>query len=217
MRNTLWRRTRRAATLAASTTLVLGALTVGSVSAQRCEDCEPGGGGGGTGGGPTTPVVYRHVALEGRLNLYDHEGGNGYTRCEGSGGDYFRYDLQAPVGQWTTSRRDSFCGGEVRLETRIAVRPNADGTLDYRGEQLLYEGTTTHSNDLGGKATITESTVAPGATTGLDVSAFNGNEQGHLVFNFGQVDDTFQVSLAWVHDTSDPTDYTISRFRIHNV
>jgi hypothetical protein len=219
MRDKLWRRIRKAAVLTASTTLAMGALTVGTASAQVCQDCEPGGGGGGGtgGGGTTTPVVYRHVGLEGWVNLYDHEGGNTYTRCEGSGGDYFWYDLQAPVGQWTASRRDSFCGGEVRLETRIEVRPNADGTLDYRGSQLLYEGTSTTTNDLDGRATIPQGPVPAGGTTGFDVAAKNGNEQGHLNFEFGPSSDGYQLSFNWVHDEGDPTDFTVSRFRLHNV
>ncbi|MFE3200042.1 hypothetical protein ACWGR4_07735 [Embleya sp. NPDC055664] len=172
---------RRLAPLALITVLAAGTVTVGTASAERCQDCEPGGGGGGggtgggtggggTGGGTGSNVPTRHVKLTGSVAMKDAEGMfNDDKFCS----DAFTYELAAPIGQWTVSRRDSFCGGEVRVETYMDVFPATDGTMQAVLRVKLFEGTDYQTRDLDGEGSAILPTLAAGASAATQVSVLS--------------------------------------------
>ncbi|MFI6582617.1 hypothetical protein [Embleya sp. NPDC050493] len=171
------RLTRRLAPLALITVIAAGTLTVGTAAAERCQDCEPGGGGGtgggtgGGGGGTGSTGPTRHVRLTGSVATTDAEGIFGDDKhCT----DAFAYELAAPIGQWTVSRRDSFCGGEVRLETYVDVFPAADGTMQAVVRLKLFEGTNYQTQDLDGEASKILPTIAVGGSGGANVYVHSG-------------------------------------------
>lgn len=69
------------------------------------------------------------------------------------------------------------CGGEVRVEARFTLTRAAGGAVRVNGDLRLYEGTSTNSNDLDGRASIT-GTVAAGGRQSFSQRVRNTDEGG---------------------------------------
>ena len=160
-----------------------------AVSATTYEKPASGGGPGlspqglGPGG---TPEVRRTVVCSGSMHMTDDEN----WPFSDEHGDANSAPLEALVTN--ESPLEVFpgfvgrCGGEVRVEVHLTASVRNSGDVGVSGQVLLYEGTSTETNDLDGTQDV-NITVPRDQFRSYSVQVTNQDEGGdhaELVFNF---------------------------------